>query len=249
MVTKEGETPGLGGARELGGRRKEEAEVIGVLVKNGQTTDKFTEEMVGKSTADSLLVTVRGKGSLEDIVDKILDLRGSLIKSDTACVTSANGSAKNHYDGITRVDVELGIRPSSKLIIGLNIALDALVLKLFGQMVEKLIDSSNGRLNRSALVFGILENGRVRVTVGRKTFVRSGQILEVQLVDQPSRCRETTPVLAPSVGSVVSDAEDSRVAGLGKQLSKVDGSVGGRGFRIILEEEAAVNGNKGVHCG
>lgn len=231
-MTKEGETPGLGGARELGGRRKEEAEVIGVLVKNGQTTDKFTEEMVGKGTADSLLVTVGGKGSLEDIVDKILDLRGSLIKSDTA-----------------RVDVELGIRPSSKLIIGLNIALDALVLKLFGQMVEKLIDSSNGRLNRSALVFGILENGRVRVTVGRKTFVRSGQILEVQLVDQPSRCRETTPVLAPSVGSVVSDAEDSRVAGLGKQLSKVNGSVGGRGFRIILEEEAAVNGNKGVHCG
>ena len=54
MVTKEGETPGLGGARELGGRRKEEAEVIGVLVKNGQTTDKFTEEMVGKGEREAL---------------------------------------------------------------------------------------------------------------------------------------------------------------------------------------------------
>lgn len=86
VVTKEGETPGLSGTRALCGRRKEETKVVGVLVENGQTVDKFTEEMIGKGTADSLSVTVGGKGSLEDVVDKVLDLRGSLIKSDTACV-------------------------------------------------------------------------------------------------------------------------------------------------------------------
>lgn len=55
-------------------------------------------------------------------------------------------------------------------------------------------------------------------------------------------------MLAPRVGCVVLDAEDSRVVGLGKQLSKVDGSVGGWSFRVILEEKATVGGNKGVHC-
>lgn len=86
------------------------------------------------------------------------------------------------------------------------------------------------------------------MTVGRETLVRSGQVLEVKFMNQPSRSREATPVLAPRMGSVIFDAEDSGMAGLREQLSKVDCSIGGRGFRIVLEEEAAVGGNKGVHC-
>lgn len=118
-----------------------------------------------------------------------------------------------------------------------------------GQVIEKFIDSSNGLLDWSTLVFGILKNSRVRVTVGRETLVRSGQVLEIKFINQPSRSRETTPVLTPRMGSVILDAEDSGMAGLREQLSKVDSGIGGRGFRVVLEEEAAVRGNKSVHCG
>lgn len=87
------------------------------------------------------------------------------------------------------------------------------------------------------------------MTVGRETLVRSWQVLEVNFINQPSRRREATPVLTPRMGSVILDAEDSGMAGLREQLSKVDSSIGGRGFRVVLEEEAAVGGSKSVHCG
>lgn len=87
------------------------------------------------------------------------------------------------------------------------------------------------------------------MTVSRETLVRSGQVLEVNFINQPSRRREATPVLTPRMGSVILDAEDSGMAGLREQLSKVDSSIGGRGFRVVLEEEAAVGGSKSVHCG
>lgn len=87
------------------------------------------------------------------------------------------------------------------------------------------------------------------MTVGRETLVRSGQILEVKFVNQPSRSREATPVLTPRMGSVILDAEDAGMAGFREQFSKVDSSIGGRDFRVVLEEEAAVGGNKSVHCG
>lgn len=86
VMSKERETPGFGGTRALGGKRKEEPEVVGVLIEDRQTVDELTEEVVGKGTANGFLIPVWREGSLEDVMDKVLDFRGSLIESDTACV-------------------------------------------------------------------------------------------------------------------------------------------------------------------
>lgn len=91
VMSKERETPGFGSTRALGGRRKKKPEVVGVLIEDCQTVDELTEEVVGKGTANSFVITVWREGSLEDVMDKVLDLRGTLIESDTACVNISQG--------------------------------------------------------------------------------------------------------------------------------------------------------------
>lgn len=91
VMSKERETPGFGGTRALGGKRKEEPEVVGVLIEDRQTVDELTEEVVGKGTANGFLIPVWREGSLENVMDKVLDFRGSLIESDTACAKISQG--------------------------------------------------------------------------------------------------------------------------------------------------------------
>lgn len=99
VMSKKRETPGFGGTRALGGRRKEEPEVIGVLIEDSQTVDKLTEEVVGKGTANSFVITFGREGSLEDVMDKVLDFKGSLIESDTACVNISQGLDQKQLRG------------------------------------------------------------------------------------------------------------------------------------------------------
>lgn len=143
----------------------------------------------------------------------------------------------------TRINIKLGVGPSPKLIVIGNISLDDFLFHLLRQVLQEFVDSFNGYFDRSSFVLLVVKNCRVGLAVRRKTFVRSLNVLDVEAVDQPPRSRDFSSRLAPRKSVVGVNTSNSRVIGLGKNVTEVDGSVGTGGSRIVVEGEARVDGN------
>lgn len=143
----------------------------------------------------------------------------------------------------TRINIKLGVGPSSKLIIIGNISLDDLPFRLLRQILQELVDSLNSGLDRSSFILFVVKDSGVGLAIRGETFVRSLNVPDVKTVDQPARSWGFSSRLAPRKSAMSVNTSHSGVIGLGEDVTEVDSSVGTGGSRIVLEDEAGVDRN------